>query len=479
MKSIRSQITLSYVGLAALVIVVMFLLFGGMVRSYLLAEARDSLISRGQNMARFLSRDVMSRGLRMRQDESFQTWMHMAAAVADADFVVISADGEALFYSLGTVILQDPKALADASPVEDALDSGEVQSAYWFGRDRDPMVSVFVPVNSQIGDKPLGVIALFQPVQTVTRAVDRLRRIVLQTSILALIFAVVAGFFLARRISRPAEELSELARMLGRGELHRRAGDQYAGEFAQLANQMDIMAEQLEELLRSRTLFAALISHEIRTPITTVRGFAQAMLDGVIEPEDQEPYLETILDETRRIERLLGDLLQLERLESGQLPLEPGWVPIRRMLDDAAARIMPLARDKEVEVQVQNEAEEVEVWADEERMAQVLGNLLDNAIRHSPAGSTVLLRAGIREDGVGVVVSDQGEGFPIEDLNRVFDRFYRASNSGGGVGLGLAICREIVERHGGRITAMNSPEGGARVEFTIPRIRNQSAPPSG
>ncbi|MFO7942038.1 MAG: HAMP domain-containing sensor histidine kinase [Bacillota bacterium] len=479
MKSIRTQLTLSYVGMATLVIVVMFLLFGGMVRSYLLAEARSSLVSRGQNMARFLSGDIMSRGPRMRHDESFQVWMHMAAAVADVDFVVISTDGEALLYSLSTEILQDPKALADASPVEEALKSGEVLSTDWVGASGDPMVSAFVPVYSHMGDSPLGVIALFQPVHTVTQAVDRLRKIVLQTSVLALIFAVVAGFFLARRISRPAEELSELARMLGRGELQRRSGGRYAGEFAQLANQMDVMAEQLEELLRSRTLFAALISHEIRTPITTVRGFTQAMLDEVIEPEDQKPYLETILDETRRIERLLGDLLQLERLESGQLPLEPDWVPIRRMLEDAAARVMPLARDKSVDVEVQNDAGDVEIWVDEERIAQVLGNLLDNALRHTPDGSKVTLEARDRGELVAIMVSDRGDGFPVEDLQRVFDRFYRASSSGGGVGLGLAISREIVERHGGRITAGNSSEGGAQVEFTIPRVRKRSAPSSG
>jgi len=472
--SIRTQLTLSYLGLAALVIAVMFLLVGGLMRSYLLGEARSSLVSRGQNMARLLSIETMTRGPRMRHDEGFSAWMNIVGAAADVDFIILSKTGEPMAHSLSEEILEDPNALADATPALSALETREVQSVDWTGTHGDPMVAVFVPVEGRTQDDPLGVIALFQSVDAVTRAADEMRGILLQTAFFALVLASLAAFFLARRVSRPVEELGELARTLGRGELYARSHGQYSGEFQQLAEQMDEMAGQMEELLRSRTLFAALISHEIRTPITTVRGFAQAILDGMIEPEDQDPYLETILGETRRIERLLGDLLQLERLESGQLPLEPSWVPIARLLEDACKRITPQAAARSITPEVADLPRNWQVWADEERIAQVLANLLDNALRHSPAGGSIHLDA--RPDGSAVkfVVADEGPGFCNERIDRVFDRFYRASNAGGGVGLGLAISREIIERHGGSIRAENRPEGGARVLFRLPRTRHVS-----
>ncbi len=479
MRSIRSQLTLSHIGMAALVIALMFLLSGGMLRSYLLDEARDSLVSRGENMGRLMSMEMVARGPRMRHDDNFQAWMHITGAAADVDFIVLSASGEPLAYSLRPEILEDPVALGDATPALRALETGESQSVDWTGRDGDPMVAVFVPVVSRVDGNILGVVALFQPVRAVTEAADELRNVVLQTSALALLLAVLAGLFLARRISRPAEELSDLARALGRGDLEARSHGDYAGEFAQLAQQMDEMAEQLGELLRSRTLFAALISHEIRTPITTVRGFTQAILDGVIDPADQGPYLKSVLDETRRIERLLGDLLQLERLESGQLPLEPDWLPVSRLLEDASSRILPAVLEKNLEIDTREPSAEVEVWADEERIAQVLGNLLDNAVRHSPESGEIRISAEVSGRAIGFSVEDEGIGFSAEDLERVFDRFYRASNAGGGVGLGLAISREIVERHGGYIEAGESSLGGARVTFTLPRIRTGPSRPIG
>ena len=473
MRTIRTQLTLSYVGLAALIILTTFLLLGGLLRSYLLAEARASLLSRGQNMARMLTMEMLARGPRMRHDEGIQSWIRITAAAADVDFIVLAPSGEPVAYSLSPAILEDPVALADEGPFRSALESGEVQSVDWTGAAGDPMVAVFVPIIARAGEDIQGVVALFQPVGAVTEAANDLRNIVLQTSALALVLAIGAGLLLARRISRPAEELSDLARTLGRGELHHRSGGKYAGEFAQLAEQMDEMAEQLEELLRSRTLFAALISHEIRTPITTVRGFTQAIKDGVVAPGDQEPYLQTILEETRRIERLLGDLLQLERLEAGQLPLEPDWVAVSDLLDDAAERLAPRARERNVNVEVARAPGDLEAWVDGERIAQVLGNLLDNALRHAPDGGRIRIAAHPGDDEVLLAVSDDGPGFREEEMSRVFDRFYRASHSEGGVGLGLAISREIVERHGGSIRASNIPGGGARVEFSLPRVRNR------
>jgi signal transduction histidine kinase len=211
------------------------------------------------------------------------------------------------------------------------------------------------------------------------------------------------------------------------------------------------------------------VSHELRTPLTALQALLENLADGVTRPDPE--VLGTALAQTRRSGRLVAQLLDLSRLEAGEVPLVRAEVDLGRLLEDAAAEARAAGRPARVEVAVQ--PPELTVVADPERLAQVLANLLDNATRHAPPGGRVQASACRTADGVRLEVVDDGPGIAAADRERVFDRFARTdtarARSDGGSGLGLSIVRWVVERHGGTVRVADPPTGGGcRVQVDLP-----------
>ncbi len=478
MNNIRTHLTLSHLVLVLIVLVLVGVLFNSMVRSYLLNEARKTLNLQGQNIAQLFAMEILLRGQRSSLviDERLRVWSRAVTAMVNTDFVVLSASGDMLVDSDAIELPEEPERRLSMEPVARALESGEMQSTEWRTPEGDPLVAVFVPIHLHPESPPVGMVIQFQKVTAATRAAADVLQIMIQTGAVALILALVLSMVFARRISRPAEELSEVARALGRGELERRAPEGYVREFSQLAKQINEMAQDLSQFLKKRQAFTATISHEIRTPVTSIRGFIQAINDGVISEDQQGPYLETILEETHRIERLLDDLLQLERLEAGQMSMQFDWIYGTDLLDRAVARTAPRAAQMGTDVRSVDPGG-LEIWGDEERLDQVLGNLMDNALSFAGPNGSIQIGGELEhatDETRGAVfwVADDGPGIPEEDLPHIFERFYQSPTTRGeGVGLGLAITREIVHLHGGNITGENQPDGGAIFRFTIPSSR--------
>jgi two-component system OmpR family sensor kinase len=248
-----------------------------------------------------------------------------------------------------------------------------------------------------------------------------------------------------------------------------------AEAFNQMAGQIDDALEELKREERRKTQFVSDVSHELRTPLTAIRGAAETLLDGDVEPDDQQRFLSTIALEAERLGRLANDLLTLQRIEgaTGELPIRP--VDLRLAADRAAAMIEPLLEDREVTLTVNGSAPIV--LGDIDRLQQVVSNLVDNASRIVGPGGHVRVELKADDGRAVLSVLDDGPGIPEADLPRLFDRFYRADSSRtrslGGAGLGLAIVRAIVTAHGGRIEAANMPESGARMTVTLPALAEQ------
>ena len=287
----------------------------------------------------------------------------------------------------------------------------------------------------------------------------------------------LVGRLIARRIVAPVERLGVSARSFASGSRAARADTSgpreiriVAEAFNQMAGQVDDALQELKREERRKTQFVSDVSHELRTPLTAIRGAAETLLDGDVEPEDQQRFLSTIALEAERLGRLANDLLTLQRIEgaTGELPITQ--VDLRLAADRAAAMLEPLLEDREVTLTVNGGAPAV--LGDMDRLQQVVTNLVDNASRIVGPGGHV--RVELSGDGERAVLSvlDDGPGIPEADLPRLFDRFYRADSSrtrtSGGAGLGLAIVRAIVVAHGGHIEAANLPESGARMTVSLP-----------
>jgi signal transduction histidine kinase len=258
---------------------------------------------------------------------------------------------------------------------------------------------------------------------------------------------------LAHGMTSPLREMAAAAAAMARGDYGRRVTASSHDEVGELARAFNGMATQLAEVDRVRRELVANVSHELRTPITALQAVLENLVDGV-EPADPE-ILRTMLRQVERLGTLVAQLLDLSRLESGAVPLQ------RRTTD--------------VEVAVSVDPPGATADGDPERVHQVVANLLDNAVRYSPPGGRVELRASRSRSSVTIEVCDEGPGIPEQDSTRVFERFYRAdaarSSTEGGAGLGLAIARWIVDLHGGEIRAEARQPHGCRMVVVLPTGR--------
>jgi signal transduction histidine kinase len=275
--------------------------------------------------------------------------------------------------------------------------------------------------------------------------------------------------FLARGTTSPLREMAAAASAMARGDHGVRVRATSRDEVGELARAFNTMAAQLADVDRQRRELVANVSHELRTPIGALQALLENLADGV-EPPDRAT-LRVALAQTERLGRLVAQLLDLSRMESGALPLRPVRFPVRPLLEQAL-RECELSEPDGVRLKVCVQPGDLAVQADPERVHQVVANLLDNAVRHSPPDGRVWVSA--HQDGgvTTIAVADEGPGIPAHEAERVFERFYRTDEArsarAGGTGLGLAIARWIVDAHGGAIRADGREPSGCRVVVELP-----------
>jgi signal transduction histidine kinase len=288
------------------------------------------------------------------------------------------------------------------------------------------------------------------------------------TSLGSAALALMMVQFLARGMTSPLREMVAAAKAMARGDYSQRVRATSRDEVGELARAFNAMAAELDEVDRMRRDLIANVSHELRTPISGLQAVLENLIDGV-QPPDPVTF-GTMLEQVERLGRLVSQLLDLSRLESGAVPLQRSRFPVREMLEQAVRESQLGAHRVQLTVDVQ--PDDLKAEADQERVHQVVANLIENAVRHSPDDSSVLVSAHGNSHLVTIEVADEGPGIPQNEVNRVFERFYRTdtarSSSQGGTGLGLAIARWIVDLHGGAIRAESRQPHGCRIVVELP-----------
>ncbi len=289
--------------------------------------------------------------------------------------------------------------------------------------------------------------------------------------LLALAVAGLLTFLLSRRILAPVEALGSAARGLGRGDLSRRVEVRSKDEFGELAEAFNSMADDLTQAEQLRRNLVADVAHELRTPLSNIRGYLEAMRDGVLKPD--AATLNSIYEETLLLDRIISDLHELAMVEAGQLTLLRQPYDLADLVKRGVAAVRPAAEAKKLAVLVDIPPRPVVADIDPERIGQVLRNLLSNAIAYTPEGGNVSVTLTEEGEQLQVSVTDTGPGIPPEALPYVFERFYRVDKSRtratGGAGLGLTIAKRLVELHGGAIEVQSEPGKGSCFTFTVPR----------
>ena len=292
---------------------------------------------------------------------------------------------------------------------------------------------------------------------------------------LALTMAVATAmvFVLSRHIVKPIRNISFGAMELARGNYDWRVKPSTRDEIGELAVAFNRMAEELKLQDSLRNTFIANVSHELRSPLASVQGFIQGMLDGTIEPEDRDKYLEIVLSETKRMSTLISDLLSLAKIESGKFPMEYSEFDVNELLRRCLLMFEQRIEEKRIDVSVDLCEEKINVWADEDRISQVITNLIDNAVKFTGEGGQIKVWTFCTENKVHVNIADTGIGIPAEDQPYVFERFFKVdkSHSQGtpGTGIGLSIVKRIIAQHGETIGLQSEEGKGTTFTFTLTR----------
>jgi two-component system, OmpR family, sensor histidine kinase BaeS len=292
-------------------------------------------------------------------------------------------------------------------------------------------------------------------------------RVLLLAGVAGGLVAVAVGVLLARRATAPARRLTSAARAIAAGDRSRRVGLDRRDEFGEMAEAFDRMAEAVEEEDRLRRTFAADVAHELRTPLMILRGEIEALEDGIVEPTPEA--LSSLREETMRLGRLVDDLETVARADAAGFTLDRQLVDLAEVVADAASAHDGILASRGVGIEV-TLGDGAYVSGDRSRLEQVVVNLLANASAFTPEGGRVSVDVGVDGQDATITVTDSGPGIPPDELDHVFERFFRGRQARpGGSGIGLTVVRDLVEAHRGGVTASNHPGGGAAFVVRLPR----------
>jgi len=503
--SIRTRLTFSHL---AVIIVAMSLsgfLLLSLLERYFMQAMEDSLIAQARITAHALIPGAITEGppvdvpapafntLRQQQQSNISLQTQNVAppvrdlSLSDLDLAYLANASLQLSSQLDThirildaqgVVLVDSRqeqqsANLRADPlVGQALDGQYTSRIDQGGRAKEAAMHLALPV--LVEGQLVGVVYLSQPLSDVTAVLHDLRTRWLLSTAIALVLSGAVGWLLSRAIASPLRRLTAAAAAVAGGQLDQRVPVSSRDELGRLSQTFNEMTARLRAARKMQVDFVANVSHELRTPLTAIKGLVETLRDGAVDDAQvRDRFLETVEGETDRLIRLVNDLLVLSRADSEALNLQRNSVDLAQLVRATVSRLAPQAEARGLVWRVETSPAPPLVWADPDRIEQVLLNLVDNAIKYSRPGGTVTVTVDGRQgQPVRVQVQDQGVGIPAKDLVRIGQRFYRAdkarSRAEGGSGLGLAIAQALVQAHDGRLWLESQEGQGTLVTFTLP-----------
>ena len=461
--------------LVALVLIGTFFQF--LVRNYLTNYTMDALLLEARSIANLASSYAGSDGDGLRTLE-FQVNLDVAANVTGSEVLVFDAEGHFLRTPEGMDLDKQSTLVLSTEFIRQVAEAGSVErTGIISGLYEDTRNIVAVPIFSPGTDLCMGLVLVSHPVNSISQIMSKISNIFLMVSMLVVLMAIIAMSFFARQQSAPLQRMTETAVAFGHGDLNARVpvDDSYPEDVENLARAFNNMALELQKSEYQRQEFVANVSHELKTPMTTISGYVDGILDGTIPPERSRHYLTIVSDETKRLSRLVRSMLDISRLQDqGGIPEEK---KIHFDMEECAGQVLitfeQKINDKGLEVEVDMPEHPVYTRADPDAVTQVIYNLIDNAVKFCPQGGTLGLQ--IQEGGgrIYTSISNSGPTIPAEELPLVFDRFHKLDKSRNkkqdGWGLGLYIVKTLVCSHGEDI-AVSSQNEKTTFTFTMPLV---------
>ena len=354
------------------------------------------------------------------------------------------------------------------------FDSTITEGSYYiigdfFGTFTEDMLSVFAPITSDF--KVKGYVVIHSSMSSLQAASDSLLNISYITLVILFLLSLIILIFFTEMVYIPLRKITEATEHYASGNMHYEFTVESEDEMGYLAATLSYMASEIARAEDDQKKFVANVSHDFRSPLTSIRGYLEAMLDGTIPPEQHEKYLTIVLNETERLTKLTNSLLILNNLNMKGIFLDKTDFDINTTIRNVAASFEGTCREKKIAIELLLTGEEMFVTADMGKIQQVLYNLLDNAIKFSHHNSIIKLETTEKHNKIFISVKDSGIGIPKDNLKLIWDRFYKSDISRGkdkkGTGLGLSITKEIIQSHGEHINVMSTEVVGTEFRFSV------------
>lgn len=437
------------------------------VERYLERDLSDALYREAHRIASY---DIVKNNLSEENLEKLKEPLSSLSVFQDTVIWIINCKGE--------VLLSTRREIDPASPIPvEGFDLSQWGPNYYqigrfYGYFPNDQVSVIAPVTAEMTTK--GYVAIHYQASALYRTRSTIMQIMILLFFLVYALTYLLIFVYKWQIYQPLQSIIKGASEYANGNLTYKISVKSDDELGYLANTLNYMSDELNVTGEYQRKFVSNVSHDFRSPLTSIKGYVEAILDGTIPPEFQEKYLRIISAETDRLEKLTRSLLTLNELDIKQRMMDFRTFDINETIKRTAAFFEGICTSRKIRLELILSGKELLVNADQEKIRQVLYNLLDNAIKFSPDNSVIIMETTEKNGKVFVSVKDHGEGIPKESISKIWERFYKTDASRGrdrkGTGLGLSIVKEIINAHQQHIDVVSTPGVGTEFIFTLERV---------
>ena len=441
-----------------------------MTMEHLRREKADSLYKEATLVANTYASDLYNNKASL---DAVKTQLDALDAYLSSTIWIINPSGRIILDSSSPVDVENPVIIEHFDPT---ITSGSYYTVgNFFGTFTEDTLSVFAPITSSY--KVNGYVVIHMPVSTIRKSADSLLNISYILLIIMFLLSLIILFFFTEMVYIPLRKITYATEQYAAGNMHYEFQVDSEDEMGYLAASLSYMASEIAKSEDNQKKFVANVSHDFRSPLTSIKGYLEAMLDGTIPTEMHEKYLQVVLNETERLTKLTNGLLQLNNLNTKGMVLNKTDFDVNQMIRNTAASFEGTCRQKMIGIELVLTGEVLPVHADLDKIQQVLYNLLDNAIKFSHHNSVIKIETTEKTNKVLVSVKDSGIGIPKESLKLIWDRFYKTDLSRGkdkkGTGLGLSIVKEIIHSHEENINVVSTEGVGTEFIFTLQKVEDE------
>lgn len=436
-----------------------------MTLEHLKRERADSLYKEATLIANTYASDLYNNETSL---DTVKKQLDALDAYLSANLWIINPSGRMVLNSKAPLDVENETVIEGFDPTV-TKNSYYTVGDFWESFDEDQL-SVFAPITSDYTVR--GYVVIHYPMSSIVSSCNSLLNISYLMLIILFLLSMIILIFFTEMVYLPLRRITEATEQYASGNMHYEFQIDSEDEIGYLGATLSYMASEIARSEDDQKKFVANVSHDFRSPLTSIKGYLEAMLDGTIPPELHEKYLNIVLNETERLTKLTGSLLTLNNLNTKGMLLEKSFFDINRVIRNIAASFEGTCRQKAIAIELILTGDELFVEADIGKIQQVIYNLLDNAIKFSHPDSIIKIETTEKHNKVFVSVKDSGIGIPKDALKLIWDRFYKSDLSRGkdkkGTGLGLSITKEIIQAHGEHINVISTEGAGSEFIFSLP-----------